>query len=144
LVGARKSGSSASTRVRVTSAAIGLSMPRAASDRDTALSSIAPIVPWVCAPHQSSGTGGTTAAASSFLTSRLPTCGPLPWVSTTSAPAATTSAIGSAARPIAAIWSSGRARAVGRRHGVAAQRDQHPDGHRKSTSAKVLPSARRA
>ena len=44
------------------------------------------MVPWVCAPHQSSGTGGTTCAASSFLTSRLPTCGPLPWVSTTSTP----------------------------------------------------------
>ena len=44
---------------------------------------VKPSVPWVCAPHQSSGTGGTTWAASSFLTSRLPTCGPLPWVMTT-------------------------------------------------------------
>ena len=53
---------------------------------------VKPIVAWVCATFQSSGTGGTTCAAISFLTSRLPTWGPLPWVSTTSAPAATTSA----------------------------------------------------
>ena len=71
------------------------------------------MVPCVCAPHQSSGTGGTTEAASSFFTNRLPTWGPLPWVSTTSAPLAMTSAIGSAARAIAAIWSSGRARPSG-------------------------------
>ena len=31
----------------------------------------------VCAPHQSSGTGGTTPAASSFLTSRLPDLRPV-------------------------------------------------------------------
>ena len=43
-----------------------------------------PIVPCVWAPHQSSGTGGTTEAAISFLTSRFPTWGPLPWVTTTS------------------------------------------------------------
>ena len=66
-----------------------------------------PIVPCVCAPHQSSGTGGTTAAASSFLTSRLPTWGPLPWVSTTSTPALTRSATCSIAAATAVSWSSG-------------------------------------
>ena len=66
-----------------------------------------PMVAWVCAPHQSSGTGGTTVAASSFFTSRLPTCGPLPWVSTTSTPAATRSATRCIAMPIAWSWSSG-------------------------------------
>ena len=35
------------------------------------------MVAWVCATFQSSGTGGTTCAAISFLTSRLPTCGPV-------------------------------------------------------------------
>src|SRR5262249_11490571 len=68
-----------------------------------------PMVPCVCAPHQSSGTGGTTAAASSFLTSRLPTCGPLPWVSSTWCPAATTAATRTIARSIAARRSSGPA-----------------------------------
>ena len=56
------------------------------------------MVAWVWATHQSSGTGGTTCAASSFLTSRLPTWGPLPWVSTTSTPVATTSAMCAAPR----------------------------------------------
>ena len=84
LVGVVKPGSSASTRVRVTSAAVRRDVPRSRSASSRAFISTKPSVAWVCAPHQSSGTGGTTAAASSFLTSRLPTCGPLPWVITTS------------------------------------------------------------
>ena len=67
-----------------------------------------PSVPWVWAPHQSSGTGGTTWAASSFLTSRLPTCGPLPWVMTSSWPAATRPALRHRiATPTASIWAAG-------------------------------------
>ena len=68
---------------------------------------VKPIVAWVWAPHQSRDTGGTTAAASSFLTSRLPTCGPLPWVMTTSWPAAMRPATDSMAAAIAARWASG-------------------------------------
>ena len=72
-----------------------------------------PSVPCVWAPHQSSGTGGTTAAATSFFTSRLPTCGPLPWVTTTSWPAATSRAISPAAAVTAAIWAPGVAEPSG-------------------------------
>ncbi len=61
------------------------------------------MVAWVCATHQSRVTGGTTSAASSFFTSRLPTCGPLPWVIATWKPAATRSARCSAAAVSAAI-----------------------------------------
>src|SRR6266508_1984075 len=110
LVGAWKPGSAASTRVRVTSAATGR---RPASVRSSALHRTKPMVPWVCAPHQSSGTGGTTVAASSFFTRMLPTCGPLPCVARTSTPVATTSAMRRAARPRAAIWSCGPARPSG-------------------------------
>ena len=84
LVGVWKPGSSASTSARVTSAAVRRSSPRSASADSSAFIRTKPSVAWVCAPHQSSGTGGTTAAASSFLTSRLPTWGPLPCVITTS------------------------------------------------------------
>ena len=52
----------------------------ARSASSSAFISTKPSVAWVCAPHQSSGTGGTTDAAISFFTSRLPTWGPLPWV----------------------------------------------------------------
>ena len=65
------------------------------------------MVACVWATHQSSGTGGTTCAASSFLTSRLPTWGPLPCVSTTSTPAATTSAMWPAASRMASRWAPG-------------------------------------
>ena len=65
------------------------------------------MVAWVWATFQSSGTGGTTCAASSFLTSRLPTCGPLPWVTTTWTPVATTSATCPAATAIAARCAAG-------------------------------------
>ena len=71
------------------------------------------MVACVCATFQSSGTGGTTCAAISFLTSRLPTWGPLPWVSTTSTPAATTSAMWPAATRIASRWASGVAEPSG-------------------------------
>ena len=111
LVGRVKPGSSAATRVRVISAAEGRWPPRTRSASSRALTSTLPRVAWVCAPHQSSGTGGTTAAASSFLTSRLPTCGPLPWVSTTSTGSGrvSRSATAAIATRAAAIWSSGRA-----------------------------------
>ena len=55
-----KPGSSPSTRVRVTSVADRRSTPRSASAWSSASRMRKPIVPWVCAPHQSSGTGGTT------------------------------------------------------------------------------------
>ncbi len=73
LVGRAQQGSSRSTRVRVTRAAVGVVRPRSARAASRAFTSTKPSVAWVCAPHQSSGTGGTTLAASSFLTSRLPT-----------------------------------------------------------------------
>ena len=82
-----------------------------------------PIVAWVWAPHQSSGTGGTTCAASSFLTSRLPTCGPLPWVSTTSTPEATRSATGSHRDGDRRDLGVRGGAAVGAGHGVAAEGD---------------------
>ena len=110
LVGLVNPGSSASTRVRVTSVAVRRSSPRVASAASSAFIRTKPSVACVCAPHQSSGTGGTTAAASSFLTSRLPTCGPLPWVITTSTSCSSSSATASIATSAAAIWSSGRAR----------------------------------
>ena len=78
----------------------------------------------VCAPHQSSGTGGTTSAASSFFTSRLPTCGPLPWVRTTSTPSATRSATACIARGDRPLLRLDRRRAVGAGHGVAAEGDE--------------------
>jgi hypothetical protein len=65
------------------------------------------MVAWVWATFQSSGTGGTSWAASSFLTSRLPTWGPLPWVSTTRAPVATTAAMCRAATAMASRWARG-------------------------------------
>ena len=100
----------ASTSARVTTVADRRSTPRRSSDASSASISTMPSVAWVCAPHQSSGTGGTTAAASSFLTSRLPTCGPLPCVITTSTSLASRSATASMAICAAAIWSSTRAR----------------------------------
>ena len=110
LVGRVSPGSSAATRVRVTTVALGRRSPRAASSLSSAFISVKPSVAWVCAPHQSSGTGGTTAAASSFFTRRLPTCGPFPWVTTTSAPASIRSATARMATTAAACWSSTRAR----------------------------------
>ena len=102
------------------------STPRRRAPRRARSSARSPSVAWVCAPHQSSGTGGTTAAASSFFTSRLPTCGPLPWVSTTSCPLRR-GRRPAACPPAAAIWSSGRAaRQPG--HGVAAQGDDDAHG----------------
>ena len=126
LVGFVKPGSSRSTSARVTTVADRRSTPRRSSDASSASISTMPSVAWVCAPHQSSGTGGTTAAASSFLTSRLPTCGPLPCVITTSTSLASRSATASMATSAAAIWSSTRARRLGVRHRVPAQCQQHP------------------
>ena len=98
----------------------------AASAASSAFISTKPSVAWVCAPHQSSGTGGTTAAASSFLTSRLPTWGPLPWVSTTSTSCC--EQVGDRGhrdvRPRRSGPRDGLARR--RRHGVAAEREQDP------------------
>lgn len=102
-----KAGSAASTSVRVTITDTGRAAPRAASARSSAFMMSTPMVPWVCAPHQSSGTGGTTCAASWFLIRRLPTWGPLPCVRATRAPAATRSATRSMARPTAAACASG-------------------------------------
>ena len=110
LVGRVNPGSSASTSVRVTTVAVRPVAPRASRAASRAFISTKPRVACVWAPHQSSGTGGTTAAASSFLTSRLPTCGPLPWVITTSTSWASRSATAAIATWAAAIWSSGRAR----------------------------------
>ena len=84
------------------------------------------MVAWVWAPHQSSGTGGTTCAASSFFTSRLPTCGPLPWVRTTSTPAATRSATRCIATPIGAVLVLRGGAPVRPGHGVAAESDENP------------------
>ena len=111
--------------------------PRSASAASRASISTKPSVAWVWAPHQSSGTGGTTAAASSFLTSRLPTCGPLPWVITTS-----TSCVEQLGdrrhrdlgrRDLVL----GPRPAVGVRHGVPAQRQHHP--HEGEPSGRAVP-----
>ena len=110
LVGVVKPSSSASTSARVTRAALRRSIERAASSRSRASIRTKPSVACVCAPHQSSGTGGTTPAASSFLTRRLPTWGPLPCVMTTSWSCSSRPATAAIAVPAAAIWSSGRAR----------------------------------
>ncbi len=110
LVGVVKPSSSASTSVRVTTAALRRSTDRSASSRSRASISTKPSVACVCAPHQSSGTGGTTPAASSFFTRRLPTWGPLPWVMTTSWSCSRRPATAAIATCAAAIWSSGRAR----------------------------------
>src|SRR3954451_528780 len=109
----RKPGSSASTSVRVTRPAVRWGRPRAARAASSSSASVKAMVAWVCATHQSSGTGGTTWAASSFFTSRLPTWGPLPCVSTTSAPAATTSAMCVDASRIASRWAFGVAEPSG-------------------------------
>src|SRR5829696_3821342 len=106
-VGSRKPGSSASTSVRVTRPAVRWGRPRASSAASSSSARVKAIVAWVCATFQSSGTGGTTWAAISFLTSRLPTWGPLPWVSTTSTPAATTSATWPAASRMASRCAAG-------------------------------------
>ncbi len=108
LVGWANAGSSSATRVRVTTAAVRRWTPRCCSAWSRAFIKMKPSVAWVWAPHQSSGTGGTTAAASSFFTRRLPTWGPLPWVITTSSPSATSSATLAMATCAAAIWSWAR------------------------------------
>ena len=122
-------GSWASTRVRVTSAAHRRSTPRAASDHSSVSRMVKPMVACVWAPHQSSGTGGTTCAASSFLTSRLPTWGPLPCVSTTSMAGRDEArdVLHRAADRVALLL--GRGTAVGAGHGIAAERDEDPHAH---------------
>ena len=55
----RSRGRRASTRVRVTTAAVRRDRPRPRSAASRAFISTKPSVAWVCAPHQSSGTGGT-------------------------------------------------------------------------------------
>ncbi len=110
LVGVVNPLSSAFTSARVTTVAVRRSMPRSASSASSAFMSTNPSVAWVCAPHQSSGTGGTTAAAISFLTSRFPTWGPLPCVMTTSTSCWSMVATAAIAISAAPIWSSGRAR----------------------------------
>ena len=97
--------------------------PARASAASSSSASVKPMVACVWATHQSSGTGGTTSAASSFLTSRLPTWGPLPWVSTTSTPEATTSAMCPDGLGDGVPLRTGRRGAVGPGHGVAAQGD---------------------
>src|SRR3954469_25131823 len=94
-------------------AAVGRRAPRCSRAGSRASIRTKPKVACVWAPHQSSGTGGTTAAASSFFTSRLPTWGPLPWVTTTSTSWSRSSATAAIATSAAAIWSSGRARPSG-------------------------------
>ena len=78
LTGWPNPGSSASTRVRVTSVATRRLRARRARTASSAFMISKPMVACACAPHQSSGTEGTTEAAISFFTSRLPICGPLP------------------------------------------------------------------
>ena len=111
------------------------SMPRRARAASSASISTKPSVAWVWAPHQSSGTGGTTAAASSFFTSRLPTWGPLPCVITTSWPSAIRSATDSIAtsRGLDLVLGPGAPVRVG--HGVSAEREQDPHGTNLETPA---------
>src|SRR3954471_11862389 len=111
--GSWKCGSSASTRVRVTRPAVRCGRPRASRAASSSSVRVNAIVAWVWATHQSSGTGGTSCAASSFFTSRFPTCGPLPWVRTTSTPAATTSAMCPEATAIASRCAPGVAEPSG-------------------------------
>ncbi len=140
LVGLVKPGSSMLTSARVTSAAVRRSTPRRASSASRASIRTNPSVAWVCAPHQSSGTGGTTAAASSFFTSRLPTWGPLPWVTTTSAPVSRSARDGRhrdlGGRDL--VLDPGPALRV--RHGVATQRQQDP--HASDASGEPRPPPR--
>jgi hypothetical protein len=82
-VGRSHAGSSGLTSTRVITVLTSRSMPRPRNSASIAVTIRNPSVACVCATHQSSGTGGTTSRARSFLTSRLPTCGPLPCVSTT-------------------------------------------------------------
>ncbi|MFC7649791.1 hypothetical protein ACFQX6_62690 [Streptosporangium lutulentum] len=74
MTGSWKAGSPGSTSVRVTTTT---------ARPSSALRMSVPIVAWVWAPHQSSGTGGTTSAEIWFFRTRLPTWGPLPWVRVT-------------------------------------------------------------
>src|SRR3954453_20856088 len=88
---------------------ISRSSPRRRSAASIAVTIRKPSVACVWATHQSSGTGGTTWRARSFLSSRLPTWGPLPCVLTTSWPCATSSAICSHAPSTAMRCDSGSA-----------------------------------
>ena len=141
LVGSRKPGSSPSTSVRVTRPAVRCGQPAGGQRRVQLVGEgEARWSPGSARTHQSSGTGGTTCAASSFLTSRLPTCGPLPWVSTTSTPGGDD--VGDVAgrpRAIASRWALGRRRAVGPGHGVAAEGDHDAaGGHPADPSGRCL------
>src|SRR4051812_6507773 len=83
--------------------------PRRPSAASSAVTIRKPSVACVWATHQSSGTGGTTWRARSFLSSRFPTWGPLPCVITTSWPWATSSAICSQAPSTAVCCDTGSA-----------------------------------
>ena len=108
--GRRSPGRRRSTRVRVTSAATGRPTP---ARRERGVEGVedreADGRPGSGRRTSRAAPAGRRAAASSFLTSRLPTCGPLPWVRTTSCPAATSSATGSIATAMAPRWASGPA-----------------------------------
>src|SRR5439155_1203274 len=80
LVGASNAGSAADTRVWFTTAAT----CRPGSAFCNACSNQYPIIPWVCAPSTSSGYGWVSVASAALSSASSPTCGPLPWVMTTS------------------------------------------------------------
>src|ERR671922_2476823 len=105
-VGFRNAGSSGRTRVSVSTVATGRAIPRSKNTSPIVTWRRYPIRPWLSAPHTSRGIGDTVPAAASCWRRIRPTWGPLPWVTTTSQPSATMSAIRSAAARAAAESSS--------------------------------------
>ncbi len=84
LVGSEKAESFGSTRAWVTTETT--SGPRGPATFRRARVRRLPSWPWVMPPRTKSGWAGTRSEPSSCWMARLPTCGPLPWTTTTSQP----------------------------------------------------------
>src|SRR6476661_1260634 len=105
-VGLRNAGSFGRTRVSERIVTTGRSIARSKKTSPIVTWRRYPICPCDSAPQTSSGIGWTCLAAASCWIRIRPTCGPLPWVTTTSQPSAAISAMRSAAPRAARYISS--------------------------------------
>src|SRR4051794_36015690 len=62
-------------------------------------------MPWVCAPSTSKGNGTSSVGSAALSNANMPTCGPLPWVSTSSCSSAS-GASAPTARTALARWTA--------------------------------------
>ena len=105
LSGLANAGSVRSTSVCVTSVITGIVMPRRRNSLPSAFWNMKPIAPWVSPTAYCTGTVGTWPSAISERRRMKPTCGPLPWVSTTFQPAAIMLTTETAVAQTASYWS---------------------------------------